>query len=111
MNSDESDPEVRAGPDDSAPEEIARRRAILFTMLSCLWVFPSLGALWILFSNPTLMRGSLTFMDRLRSIRVEDVCSMLLLILHAAFGLLAWRHHRRHWCRRMSAEKSGQGGK
>jgi len=77
-------------------------RARLFTMLSFLWIFPSIGALVIIggdflrwFDSPTVLEG-------LGRIRFEQWIALGLLVLHAGFVGLAIRFRRSEAPRRVT---------
>ena len=79
-------------------------RTRLFTMLSFLWIFPSLGALVIIgldffrwFDSPTILEG-------LGRIRFEQWIALGLLVLHALFVGLAIRFRRSAALGRVSGE-------
>ena len=55
-------------------------RPILFATLSILWIFPSIGAICILW-----------FADSANGVPLENWVAVLLLAAHAIFILFAWR--------------------
>jgi hypothetical protein len=63
--------------------ESAKAKRLLFTILSCLWVFPSLGACWILLAS------------RPRPLGLEDWVAFALLATHLMFAWLALQNHFR----------------
>ena len=70
-------------------------RALLFTVLTLFWVFPSVGALVIIgggfarwFREPTLLEG-------FRAVAFEEWIGLALLTMHLVFGALAV-HFRRN---------------
>jgi len=79
-------------------EECRRKpRALLFTVLTLFWMFPSLGALVIIgrdfarwFREPTLLAG-------FRAVAFEEWVGLGILAIHVIFGTLAM-HFRRNEC-------------
>lgn len=67
------------------------RRALLFATLSILWVFPSLGAAWIVVRAEPASAGVQAFSDR----PVEYWISWLILVLHPMFVWLGWSGFRK----------------
>ena|SRR5438552_9630225 len=76
------------------PARPYKRRALLFTMLSAMWVFPSAGACFILAMNRAPWQASLTFAQRLQVVNFEQWCAIALLTAHLLFIILAI-HFRR----------------
>jgi hypothetical protein len=76
------------------PDRTALRkaRALLFRILAILWVFPSIGAVWILGSNAKGWEKS-GAIRLLRSLAVEDWVAIALLACHFIFILRAFRTH------------------
>jgi len=54
-------------------------RALLFSVLSMLWVFPSLGACWILFSDRSWVR------EGVEGLKLEQWVAVGLLLAHVMF--------------------------
>ena len=65
-------------------------RAVLFRMLTLLWLFPSAGALWLLLADTAWLRAG-NALEHLHAVRVEQWVAVGLLLLHAWF---AWRWRR-----------------
>ncbi len=86
------EPSNRAnGTPDGVPAGANRRRArmLLFTILSILWVFPSFGAAWILWTGSAAWPPSLTALERLEVLSLEQWCGIVLLLTHGLFIILA----------------------
>jgi len=63
-------------------------------MLAFLWIFPSLGAAFILgASDANWLRADGT-LDRLRAITFEQWIAVIILMAHPVFVWLAWRFRR-----------------
>jgi hypothetical protein len=83
-------------------------RAVLFKVLAMLWVFPSVGAIWILArsahawpaSQPSVMFQSIAF---------EEWVAMALLLMHVTFVALAWRLKRTEPYRRIDETETPAG--
>lgn len=65
-----------------------RPRALLFGMLSLLWVFPSVGACWILFSDRAWMR------EGIGAVKLEQWVGVGLLLAHVMFLWLRFTFRR-----------------
>lgn len=63
-------------------------RALLFWMLSILWVFPSIGAFWILFRQPEWKSGGFG------AVTIEQWVAVAVLVAHVHFVWLAWLFRR-----------------
>ena len=74
---------------------LGRPKATLFLMLTVLWVFPSLGAAWMIGSDVRSWFGAASVLAALGMIRLEQWIGVAILVAHGAFGWLAW-HYRRH---------------
>ena len=70
-----------------------KHRAILFTVLSILWVGPTGGAVWIIASNAAWSRAS-SVREGVLAVAVEQWIALGLLLLHILFIVLALRFHR-----------------
>ena len=80
-------------------EETAARpryqpRAQLCTTLSWLWIFPSLGAIWILLTGGTEWRHAGGWLEGFRAVKFEQWIALGLLALHLAFFAMARRLRR-----------------
>ena len=71
-----------------------RRKATLYAVLTVLWVFPSLGGLWILWMHWTVWSGASTLLDGIRMTRLEQWIALALLVTHATFINLTRRYAR-----------------
>ena len=80
-------------PLEPKPSPRCQRRALLFALLSVLWLFPSIGAIWILSTAPGLPWDS-GLGKVFSSVRFEQWVALALLGLHALFIYLAI-HYRR----------------
>ena len=85
-----------------------RRRAMLFAVLAILWVFPSAGALWILFIHWAVWSEAATIITAVKTTRVEQWIAVALLATHAVFVFLA-RHYARHEPRLSRNDSDGTG--
>jgi hypothetical protein len=65
-------------------------RALIFAVLAVLWVFPSIGALAILFTGEQGWRQSPDVMNALRAVALEQWLAVALLVIHALFTWAAW---------------------
>ena len=74
---------------------MGRPKATLFLTLTVLWVFPSLGALWLIAFHDAAWRHADGLLAALGMIRLEQWIGLAILIAHVAFGGLAW-HYRRN---------------
>jgi hypothetical protein len=72
-----SDP--AASVDDEVTSLSPRTR---YRLLSVFWIFPSAGAVWILWNSPA---GSGRLMERLQGITLEGWAAVALLLVHAFF--------------------------
>lgn len=88
---------------DEAP--LPASRAILFFVLSILWIFPSVGACWII--GLGLSRWKEIENVAFSSVRLEEGLAFLLLLLHAIFIYLALRFRRRERRRLTSGDSPG----
>jgi hypothetical protein len=71
-------------------------------MLALLWVFPTLGAVWIWVMEGERLRAGPTWGAKLARISLEQWIALALVMLHVTFVILAI-HHRK-------AAKSARGG-
>lgn len=95
MNSSEdAGPQVEGEQD--LPLDKKLRRALLFKILSILWIFPSSGALWILRSGPKAYMRASTFLEKVEAVALEEWIAMLLLIAHMVFIVRALRSRNTH---------------
>ena len=74
---------------------LGRPKATLFLMLTVLWIFPSLGAVWMIGSDARRWFDASGFLAALEMIRLEQWIGMAILIAHGVFGWLTW-HYRRN---------------
>jgi hypothetical protein len=70
-------------------------KALLFGILTILWIFPSLGSFFILAVGYSSWSGTATWLDTLRSIPFEHWLAFLVLVLHLAFALSAYYFYRK----------------
>lgn len=66
-------------------------RAQLCTVLAWLWIFPSLGAVWILLTSGAEWRHAGGWLDGLRAVRFEQWIALGLLAIHATLCAMARR--------------------
>ncbi len=64
-------------------------RALRFKVLSICWIFPSAGAVWILFGNGAPWLRAATVREGLQSVTFEQWIALGLLSLQFIFALLA----------------------
>ena len=74
---------------------LGRPKATLFLMLTVLWIFPSLGAAWMIGSDARRWFDAAGLLAALGMIRLEQWIGMAILIAHGVFGWLTW-HYRRN---------------
>ena len=74
---------------------LGRPKAMLFLMLTVLWVFPSFGAVWMIGSDARQCLDASGFLAALGMIRLEQWIGLVILLAHGVFGWLAW-HYRRN---------------
>jgi len=67
------------------------QKAVLFAVLSVLWVFPSLGAIWILALNWRNWSQEPTVLSAIQATRLEQWLALALLAAHGLFIFLARR--------------------
>ena len=91
-----SEQSVIAGEDVKEGERrLGRPKATLFFMLTVLWVFPSLGAAWMIGSDARRWFDASGFIAAIETIRLEQWIGMAILTAHGVFGWLTW-HYRRN---------------
>lgn len=93
---------VEQSEDGKSPET---SKALLFLVLSVLWIFPSFGACWIIASDFSRWRiaENVTF----SSVKLEEWLAVVLLLLHGIFVFLALRFRRRERRHLTSGGSSG----
>ena len=74
---------------------LGRPKATLFLVLTVLWIFPSLGAVWMIGSDARWWFDAVSLLAALGMIRLEQWIGMAILIAHGVFGWLTW-HYRRN---------------
>ena len=79
--------------DPTLPRPI-KRREHLFRTLCTFWIFPSFGAVWLIFADRSPWRHGLTGMERLQAVTLEQWVALLILLAHLVFLWLA-RHYDR----------------
>ena len=72
-----------------------RPKAMLFLILSVLWLFPSFGAFWLIEPDFKRWLDAKDLLTALGMIKLEQWIAFALLLAHGVFGCLAW-HYRRH---------------
>ena len=80
--------------EESAPKPRYQPRAQLCTVLSWLWIFPSLGAIGILLTSGTEWRQAGGVVEGLRAVKFEQWIAFVLLALHLLFFVMARRLRR-----------------
>jgi len=105
MNDPEAEPTVEKY-EVVLPKE--QRRALLYRTLSLLWIFPSLGALWIIAPALKNWKTAPTFGDSVRLIRLEEWLALLLLAAHVGFVFLAWRNRKKMSLLRIDGQRIGR---
>ncbi len=76
-------------------EKFKTPKAILFFVLSILWIFPSLTAIWLIARDFSAVRNAHDVGERFSAIKLEQWVGVILLLLHAVFIFLAVRGRRR----------------
>lgn len=75
------------------PDPHPSRRSVLFRTLTLLWIFPSLGAAWIIASERAWLHAG-DILAALGAVRVEQWIALGLLLAHAWFAWRWWRARR-----------------
>jgi len=88
--------------DGKSPE---KSKARLFLVLSVLWIFPSIGACWIIASD--FSRWRIAENVTVSSVKLEEWLAAALLLLHGIFVFLALRFRRRERSHLTSGGSSG----
>jgi hypothetical protein len=88
-------PIVCGGGWKNGEHRLGQPRAMLFLLLSVLWLFPSLGALWLIQVDFPRWLESKGLVEALGMIKLEQWVAFTLLLAHGVFLWLAW-HFRRH---------------
>jgi hypothetical protein len=70
-------------------------KALRYAVLALLWVFPSLGAVWILAINWKVWANAATVLEAVRTTRIEQWIALGLLVMHGLFLFGALRHRTR----------------
>lgn len=76
-----------------APLDRIRRRGLLFNVMSLLWVFPSVGAIWIIvagFSSSSDLRGT---GNGIEAITFDQWIAFAVVLAHGVFAGLGF-HYR-----------------
>jgi len=104
-----NDDRARTDGDCIGQKHYCQPRTLLFRMLSILWVFPSLGALFIIGSDFTRWFQVSSVLAGLRAVALEEWIALGVLLLHLAFVWLALRYRRHEALREVSAEAPESG--
>ena len=76
------------------PPRRCQPRALRFTVLATLWIFPSLGALWIILADCAPWFRVATLPEAVGAVSFEQWTALVVLMLHPLFFSLAG-HYRR----------------
>lgn len=88
--------ENQPSTDNSSEEEKFKTpKAILYFVLSILWIFPSLTAIWMIAGDFSAMRNAQNVREFFFAVKLEQWVGVILLLLHAVFIFLAIRGRRR----------------
>lgn len=71
-----------------------RKKAHFYSLMSVLWIFPSLGALAIFFTGDLSWRSGAGFSQKLESVPFEQWVALAILFLHPWFIALASRYRK-----------------
>lgn len=80
-----------------------KHRALLFTVLSILWVFPTGGAVWILAHDARWSRSA-SIREGVQGVALEQWIALGLLLLHILFIVLAFRLRRTEQAREVTVD-------
>jgi hypothetical protein len=69
-------------------------KASLCRMLAVLWIFPTVGAAFILGASEAKWRQADGILDGLRAVSFEQWIAFVILVAHLVFAWLAWRFRR-----------------
>lgn len=69
-------------------------KALRYAVLALLWVFPSIGAVWILAINWKVWANAASVFEALRTTRIEQWMALGLLVMHGIFLFGALRRRR-----------------
>lgn len=86
---------IASGDSKERERRLGRPKATLFLMLTVLWIFPSLGAVWMVGSDARRWFDAAGFIAALEMIRLEQWIGVAILTAHVVFGWLTW-HYRRN---------------
>lgn len=86
-----------------------KHRALLFTVLSILWVFPTGGAVWILVHDARWSRAA-SIREGVRGVALEQWIALGLLLLHILFIVLAFRLRRTEQPREVAVDEDADAG-
>ncbi len=87
--------EQESAVNSSEEEKFKTPKFILFFVLSILWIFPSLTAIWMIARDFSAMRNANDVGEFFFAIKLEQWVGVILLLLHAVFIFLAVRGRRR----------------
>jgi hypothetical protein len=79
-------------PEHPAAPPLSKR--LLFRVLSILWSFPTLGAIWIWASESGRVKTGASLLEKMAAITIEQWLAAILIMLHFAFITLAFYHRR-----------------
>ena len=72
-----------------------RSKALLFKMLTVLWIFPTAGAVWIWFTEWDQFRGRAKLSGTWPAMVLEQWVALVLVLLHTVFLALASYYSRK----------------
>ena len=79
----------------SDEEQFKAPKSLLFSVLSILWIFPSLTAIWLIARDFSAVRNAHNLGELFSAIRLEQWVGIILLFAHALFIFLTIRCRRR----------------
>lgn len=88
---EESEKSVTEGPE---TEKFKTPKSILYFVLSILWIFPSLTAIWMIARDFSDVRAAQGLGEFLTTVKLEQWVGVILLLVHAVFIFLAIRCRR-----------------
>lgn len=90
------EPHPEPPPEIEPDEPILTPPEVRYRMLSLVWCFPSLGALWLLGTGMQSWRFEQGILEGITGVRVEEWIAVLLLGLHVFWLTQWWRANRRN---------------
>ena len=85
---------LRSGGAAADVKPLCQPKASLFLMLAILWIFPSVGAAFILCASEAKWLHVTGILEGIRAVTFEQWIAVVILLAHPAFVWLAWRLRR-----------------